>query len=67
MEQVVNVRNVAVIVPLPLGGEAIVEANGSLRTTDEHAQSLLEQPENWAAPAKAESPKNDNKEKDSSK
>jgi hypothetical protein len=37
----------AVIVPMPLGGEKLVERNGELSTSDAHAAGLLEQPANW--------------------
>jgi hypothetical protein len=45
--KVVNAQMVDVVVPLPLGGEALVEGGGELDTSDEHARSLLEQPVNW--------------------
>jgi hypothetical protein len=45
--KVVNARDVDVVVPLPLGGDALVEAGGELDTSDEHAKSLLAQLVNW--------------------
>jgi hypothetical protein len=47
--KVVNKRNIAVIVPLPLGGEVEVAPGDVLSTSDEHGRSLLEQPANWEA------------------
>lgn len=55
MGKVVNNLNVAVVVPLPLGGEAVVEAGKVLKTSDEHAQALLEQPLNWQPVKEAKS------------
>lgn len=37
----------AVVVPLPGGGEALVERDGLLDTTDTHGASLREQEGNW--------------------
>jgi hypothetical protein len=45
--KVVNAHMVDVVVPLPLGGDALVEGGGELDTSDEHARSLLAQPVNW--------------------
>ena len=62
MMKVKNIRPVAVDVPLPLGGQATVEAGGVLSTSEAHGQSLLEQPINWepaAKPAPAAAAKGD--------
>ena len=59
--KVKNVSGVQRVVPLPLGGDAVVDVDGSLSTSDEHAKSLLEQPANWA-PAKDPKPTADVKE-----
>jgi hypothetical protein len=44
----------AVVVPLPLGGEKVVQRNGVLDTSEAHAKGLLEQILNWAPVAKKE-------------
>ncbi len=53
----------AVRVPLPLGGEEVVERGGTLKTSDEHAANLALQ-ESWhievEAPKKSPSAKQEN-------
>lgn len=43
----------AVLVPLPLGGEAEVEHGGELSTSAEHGESLADQVGNWEPVAAA--------------
>ena len=42
-----------VLVPLPLGGEAKVARGQTFSTTDEHAEGLCEQVNNWRLEVKA--------------
>lgn len=45
-------RHGVVLVPLPVGGEAIAEWGKPFETSEEHAKKLLEQPENWKRASK---------------
>jgi hypothetical protein len=40
-------RHGSVLVPMPFGGETVVNWGDVLTTTEEHAAGLLQQPENW--------------------
>ena len=47
-------RHGVVIVPMPLGGETTVTWAQVFTTTEEHAEALLQQPDNWKrAPKRA--------------
>ena len=47
VELVYTGRHGVVLVPLPLGGEAEAKWGEPFTTTEEHANALLQQPDNW--------------------
>jgi len=55
--------HLAVSLPWPDGGEALVKRGQTVETTTEHAERLLEQTSNWQSPRTSAADKADKAEK----